>query len=228
MIVLSNSVSPRILAVGAHPDDIELGAAGFIARMRRECKAEIYFAILTYGTLHWQNGKAFKPDTRVNEATKAFARLLGIHPRSAAKRLRFGGFADCGLGNARHKPIRFLERVIADVQPTMILTHAPGDIHDDHRQAHNATLSAARQFHGCILLYQSTSTIPNEFGPNFFVALSDEDFQVKMEALERHSSQQAKDFMSQTRVSKMAEAWAAFHRTDESKLEAFVLHKSFW
>jgi len=230
MVITGNTDKPTVLAIGGHPDDVELGCAGFISRLMTDCEAEIHIAIMTYGTHHWCRGKVFEQDQRAREALDAVKTLLEIDDNSRAQeRLHLGGFEDCELCNAGHAAIRFIEDVIDVAKPDIILTHAPYDLHDDHRQTHYASLSAARDFHGTIFLYQTASTIPDQFVPTFFVELRERELEKKLRALDAHISQREKDLLSHERVTKMAEAWAGFHRMNNgAKLEPFAVYQAFW
>jgi LmbE family N-acetylglucosaminyl deacetylase len=230
MVIMDRTQKPTILAVGGHPDDVELGCGGFLARFVQDCDAEVHIAIMTYGTHHWRRGDVFAQDQRAKEALQAVKALLGIEGDEEAKEhLHLGGFRDCELSNAGHAAIAFIEDVIDLSKPDILLTHAACDLHDDHRQTHYATLSAARGFHGTILLYQTASTIPDHFAPTFFVQLHKDELDKKMRALDAHASQRDKDFMSHERVTKMAEAWAGFHRMNNgARLEPFSVYQSFW
>jgi LmbE family N-acetylglucosaminyl deacetylase len=210
--MVSSFDARRVLAIGAHPDDIELGAGGFLHRLVHDEQSEIHIAILTYGLHHWQREKVFEQDDRAREALGAAALLLDKPEAAAKDHLHFGAFHDTQLCEAGHGLIRFLEDVIDSLDPTLILTHAGGDLHDDHRKVHDASLSAAREFGGTLLFYQAPSTKPNEFRPNFFVVLDKHALEVKERALGAHISQRDKQFLSHRRVAGMANAWALFHR----------------
>ncbi|XOF32898.1 MAG: PIG-L deacetylase family protein [Candidatus Electrothrix sp. YB6] len=225
MFIASYPNELKVLALGAHPDDIEIGAGGFLAKLRREVRAEIYFGIMTYG-------QPYSPDplinTRADEAKKAACTLLELELSESKDYIRFAYLRDCELHKNVHKLIEVIEQWIKEIKPDLILTHASGDLHDDHRQVFYATLSAARDFHGDILLYQAPSTVPNEFAPNFYVEISEEGFQKKIEAINMHSSQHGKRFMEQGYSDSISEAWAAFHRLPpQTKLEAFKIYQSF-
>ncbi len=230
MVIIEYKHKPTVLAVGGHPDDVELGSGGFLSRLITDCEADVHVAIMTYGTHHWRRGKIFEEDQRAKESLDAVKVLLEIADDSQAReRLHLGGFKDCELSNAGHAAIAFIEDVIDVVKPDIILTHAACDLHDDHRQTHYACLSAGRDFHGTVLLYQTASTIPDQFSPTFFVALREEELARKLRALDAHVSQREKDFMSHERVTKMAEAWAGFHRMNNgARLEPFAIYQSFW
>ena len=218
----------RILAIGAHPDDIEIGAGGLISYMSRKHKSRIHFAIATYGIKHGHTEENFEKNVRFDEAIRGFSILLNKPKDKARKRLRFGRFEDCNLSCAGHKLIKFLEKNIAKIRPNIILTHAKGDLHDDHRQVNYATLSAARNYHGTILFYQSPSTTPNEFEPNFFLKLDKNDLEAKRRSIEAHSSQRQRFFTSPDHTNNISQAWASFHRlSSDTRLEAFHLYQSF-
>ena len=170
----------------------------------------------------------FEEDSRAREVLGAAALLLDQPEPEVKQYLHFGGFPDTQLSAVGHGPIQFLEDSIRRTQPTLILTHAGADLHDDHRKAHDASLSAAREFGGTVLLYQAPSTKPNEFRPNYFVVLDRHALEVKERALGAHISQRDKSFLSHKRVAGMASAWALFHRLKYESLEAFELYQHYW
>ncbi len=230
MVIMGNAHKPVVLAIGGHPDDVELGSGGLLSRFVMDYEANVHVAIMTYGTQHWRRGRVFERDERAKEALEALKLLLGIaDDNQAREHLHLGGFKDCELSNAGHAAIAFIEDVIEVIKPDIILTHAACDLHEDHRQTYRATLSAARDFHGTILLYQTASTVPDQFAPTFFVELREAELETKIRALHTHASQREKEFMSHERVTKMAEAWAGFHRMNNgARLEPFAIYQSFW
>ncbi|NVM22435.1 MAG: PIG-L family deacetylase [Desulfobacterales bacterium] len=230
MVIMGNIHKPTVLAIGGHPDDVELGSGGLLSRFVTDYEAEVHIAIMTYGTHHWRRGRIFEEDQRAREALEAVKLLLEITDDSKAREhLHLGGFKDCELSKTGHAAIAFIEDVIDVVKPDIILTHAGCDLHDDHRQTYYASLSAARDFHGTILLYQTASTVPDHFAPTFFVQLREEELDKKIRMLDTHVSQREKDFLSHEQVAKMAEAWAGFHRMNNgAKLEPFAIYQSFW
>ncbi|WP_405021176.1 PIG-L family deacetylase [Kitasatospora sp. NBC_00070] len=140
----------RVLAVGAHPDDIELGCGGTLLRARRD-GAEVTMLVLTDGRLGPGD-----PGLRAREQRQA-AEYLGAD-------LVDGGFRD---GELVHGPalVDRIGQVLADVRPDLVLTHAPADSHQDHRAAADATVAAARAL-SSVLHYESPSTL--EFQPTVF------------------------------------------------------------
>ncbi len=219
--------SPRVLAIGAHPDDIEIGAGGLIYRLIQEHNAIVEFLILTEGIQHPTPGTFYEPSVRRRESVIA-AQHLGV----PASNVEVHSFPDCGLHEVGHQVIRLIEQKVHDQKNKrtydIILTHAGEETHADHREAHEATISALRNFWGTVLLYQSPSTKPNSFHPTLFVNLGEEAIRQKDRALQAHASQQNKDFMKIARTVGLATSWALFHHLTDKYAEAFEIYKSFW
>ncbi len=215
-----------ILAIGAHPDDIELGCGGLIHRLRNEQKCTVHFAVMTPG-MSIQDATGETPD-RYIESGKAAEILLNLNSRDVQGFVHLGNFTDQALELAGSSMIQYIEDLLETTEPSLILTHAPSDLHADHRHVHQATLSAARSFSGSLFFYQSPSTAPNTFKPNYFVVLDDSCLTAKQGALAAHVSQRSKDFVSYERIAGMARAWALFHRMKFENLEAFELYQTYW
>jgi len=141
----------RVLAIGAHPDDIELGCGATLAahRARRD---EIALLVLTTGEQGPQAAAS-----RVDEQQQAADRL--------GARLYWGAFDDGAVPEGR-PAIDLIQAVMRDMGAETIYTHAPSDTHQDHRATAAATFSAARRSTR-ILAYESPTT--TTFAPNVFV-----------------------------------------------------------
>jgi LmbE family N-acetylglucosaminyl deacetylase len=225
--VLLHVDSPHVLAIGAHPDDIEIGAGGLIYRLIQEHNAAVQFLILTEGIQHPKEGVYYEPSARRKESMTA-AQHLGV----PAKAIEVLDFPDCGLHEVGHKLIRAIESRVHDPKRAkpfdIILTHCGEETHADHRETHEATISALRNFFGTVLLYKSPSTKPNTFHPTLFVNLSEEAIRQKDRALQAHASQQNKEFMKIARTVGLATSWALFHHLSGKYCEAFEVYKAFW
>jgi len=111
-----------ILAIGAHPDDIELSAAGTIMH-QIELGKTVAIVDLTEGEL----GSRGTVETRYKEAADASA-IMGIFERV---NLNLGdGFFDCSQENK----LRIIEQV-RQFQPEIVLVNASSDRHPDHGRA---------------------------------------------------------------------------------------------
>ncbi|MDO8359058.1 MAG: PIG-L deacetylase family protein, partial [Devosia sp.] len=123
----------RILAFGAHPDDIEIYMFGTLAAAGARSD-DVVLAIATDGAAGGGGNSAELRHIRHAEACAA-ARLLGLTPRF----LNFPDgalVADAGL-------ITTLKSTIAETAPDLIITHAPNDYHGDHRALSDAVRIAA-------------------------------------------------------------------------------------
>jgi LmbE family N-acetylglucosaminyl deacetylase len=155
----------NVLAVGAHPDDVEAGCAGTLA-LHTSKGDRVYLLVLTRGEV--------SGDPQVKEnACKKSAELLG------ATDLFFGGFKDT-MVPAGTETIRAIERVVDRVKPDIVYTTSFKDIHQDHRNTSYATLSAARNCKR-ILLYETPNTL-KEFSPQLFTDIG-RTFKLKKKVL---------------------------------------------
>jgi len=167
-----------ILAVGAHPDDIELGCSAFLMKAK-DNGAKIYGLVLTRGEKGTdRNGK------REKEFTEAaiFMELDGFWVMD---------LPDTELKNSVSRIKDIVEDKIKEVQATLVLTHTDMDLHSDHQAVFEATREAARNI--SILCYEDVST-PKEFIPNYYIDISGyiED---KLRLISFHKTQKDKTYM---------------------------------
>jgi len=116
------SMKTDILAIGAHPDDVELGCGGTIIKMVSEGK-KVAVVDLTQGEL----GTRGTEETRRQEAENA-AKILGISARENLK------MKDGFLQNSEEYQMRIV-RMIRKYQPEIVLANAIEDRHPDHAKA---------------------------------------------------------------------------------------------
>jgi LmbE family N-acetylglucosaminyl deacetylase len=164
----------KVLAVGAHPDDVEIGCGGTLVLFKR-MGHEVYILILTRGEASGD------PKVREGECRKA-ASIIG------ADELIFGNLWDTKITDGI-ETIMAIENVIKRIKPDIIFAHSWKDGHQDHRNTGMAALSAARNSKK-VLLYESPAAL-REFCPQVFVDVST-TFDVKLRALECFGSQAAK------------------------------------
>jgi LmbE family N-acetylglucosaminyl deacetylase/CheY-like chemotaxis protein len=182
----------RVLAVGAHPDDVEIGVGGILAR-HADAGDEVAILTLTSGE---HGGSA---DQRVLESEQA-ATLIGA-------RLFQVALPDRSVTDGADT-ITEIKRVIDEVQPTTIYTHTPRDVHQDHRNAHHATLVAAREVPR-VLCYQAPSSTV-DFRPTRFVAI-DAFLGRKLEAIRAYASQvEVRAYLDEELLRSTARYWARF------------------
>lgn len=160
-----------VLAVGAHPDDIELGCSGTLARHKMNGD-KVYLLVLTKGEA--------SGDIKLREKEcREVAEMLD------ADRLVFGGLEDTKVHDGR-ETIDVIEHVVNEVKPDIIYAPSCKDTHQDHRNAGHATLSAGRRCK-MILQYEGASTQRN-FVPEVFVDIKD-TFELKKRLIRLFGSQ---------------------------------------
>ena len=119
-----------ILAIGAHPDDIELGCSGTIITEIRNGK-KVGIADLTQGEL----GTRGSAEIRAQEAAAA-AKILGVSVRENLK------LPDGFFENNPENQLKLI-RIIRKYQPEIVLANAPEDRHPDHGRAAKLISDAA-------------------------------------------------------------------------------------
>lgn len=111
-----------ILAIAAHPDDVEISAAGTVMRSIAQGK-KVGIVDLTQGEL----GSRGSAELRLKEAAKA-SEIMGIHARENL------GLAD-GFFRDDEETLKKIIAVIRKYQPEIVLTNALADRHPDHGRA---------------------------------------------------------------------------------------------
>jgi LmbE family N-acetylglucosaminyl deacetylase len=141
--VLEDSEVSRILVIAAHPDDVDFGAAGTVARWT-DSGAEVSYCIVTDGAAGGSDDSIPRPEMaslRRAEQTAA-AKYVGVRD------LRFLGYPD-GRLEATLGLRADLTRVIRQVRPDRVMCPSPERnyaripvSHPDHRAAGSAALDA--------------------------------------------------------------------------------------
>jgi LmbE family N-acetylglucosaminyl deacetylase len=161
----------NILAIGPHPDDIEIGCSGALIKYAQRGH-DIFLLIITKGE------KGGDPEIRYEEQIKA-AEIIG------ARDVFWGGFTDTELLDRGNEIIHLVELYTERIQPDFIFVNFYDDTHQDHRAVNRSVLSAARYVRN-VMFYEVPTT--NNFTPNIFVDIGSV-FELKLEALKAHGSQ---------------------------------------
>lgn len=198
-----------ILAVGAHPDDIELGCGATIAK-HIEMGDPVFVMIIT-------NGEWGKHAPNKKECLNSL-KILGIK----GSNIIFGNFPDGHLSDNLHT-VSFIENHIKRLDIKKIYTHYPRDRHQDHRNCSNAVSSAARKV-AELLLFQGPSNHV-AFEPHYFVGISERHLRKKLEALNCYQSQIKKGCVNLKWVQNVAEINGMTCNTKYA--EAFAINHMF-
>lgn len=181
----------RVLAVGAHPDDVEIGVGATLAA-HAAAGDELVILTLSGGAV----GGAMS--VRQAEAAAAAA-VLGA-------RLIHLDFPDTRLDPAAGV-ITAIEDVVRELGPDRIYTHGAHDRHQDHRAVHEAVQIAARQVPSLWCFQSPSSTVA--FAPNRFVAV-DGFVETKLRMLAAYASQAHREYMQPDVIRTTARYWSRF------------------
>ena len=209
-----NGGAARILALGAHPDDVEIYCLGLLLALR-ERGWTIGWAVATDGQGALPDGAA--PDLRRAEALAAGERV-GVTPGLL-------GLVDGALDYTADALAR-VRHCIRDFAPSVVVTHSPNDYHADHRVLSRLVADTCPA--GVGLVYCDTM-LGVGFEP---VLLADvtATYELKIEALRAHASQGVEPFeaglrtwhrfralQSGNRAIQYAEAFAPFETVANRK-----------
>jgi LmbE family N-acetylglucosaminyl deacetylase len=181
----------NILAIGAHPDDIEYGCAGTLIKYA-ERDHRIHLMVLTGGE---EGGEG---EVRQREQHSA-AEIIG------AKQVFWGEYRDTQLP-LNKELIDKIEEVLGEVKPDLILVNFGDDTHQDHRVLTDATMSATRYVRN-VLFFEVPTT--QNFNPQVFVDISD-TLERKFEVLKAHESQVMKTNIENMSIVELARANSTF------------------
>lgn len=135
----------NILAIGAHPDDIEFGCGGTLLKYS-ERGHKVYLLVLSKGS------KGGDPEIRQKEQ-EASARILKV------EKLYFSDYVDTEIVQNRDLIIK-IENYLGEIEPDFIFVNYFDDTHQDHVSLANSTISATRYIRNVLFL---RSTYYTEF-----------------------------------------------------------------
>ncbi len=201
----------NILAIGPHPDDIEIGCAGTLIKYAQSGH-NIFLLSVSKGEM---GGEA---EIRYKEQMKA-ADIIG------ARDVFWGGFNDTELLDKGNEIIHIVEEYIKEIQPDFIFVNFFEDTHQDHRTVNRSVLSAARYVRN-VMFYEVPTT--NNFIPNVFVDIGSV-LDMKLEALKAHASQVMKTNIQDLSIIDIARSSAHFRGVQGrvALAEGFVSERLF-
>jgi LmbE family N-acetylglucosaminyl deacetylase len=201
----------RVLAIGAHPDDIEIGCAGTILKLIEQgAVSELRWVVLS------GDGE------RTHEAKRSAEALLDGIPRSDVD---VRDFPD-GFFPYEGKRIKdFFEELKAELSPDLVFTHQRADLHQDHRVTCELTWNTFRDH--LILEYEVPKYDGDMSAPNTFVPLSEHLSQRKIDHLMHHfGSQRSKRWFREDLFSSLLRLRGMECNSPTAKAEAFFCRKA--
>jgi LmbE family N-acetylglucosaminyl deacetylase len=155
----------RILAIGAHADDVEIGCGGSLLRWSR-LGHELSICIVSDSAYRNPAGEEIRSSAAARaEAEQAAAMLkadlhIGTLP---ALHLAFGETLNAAL----------VEQ-IGRIRPDLVLSHWPGDSHADHAAVGLATIHACRRVPRILTYRSNWYAAADQFDARFYVDISRE------------------------------------------------------
>ncbi len=189
--VVTNIIAPElprsqrrvVLAIGAHPDDLEIACGASLAKLS-DAGHEVHVLVMSNGAVGG------------NQNIRATEAIRGAH-FMGAKSVITCNLPDTKLLESTNEMVQAIEERINLLKPDVVFTHSEHDQHQDHHAVHMATLRAARR-HSSILCYESPSAT-RKFSPAVFIDIADY-LGVKINAVAQHRNQKGKPYMSEENV----------------------------
>lgn len=160
----------RILFIGAHPDDIELGAGALIHHIVPACE------VLCLTLSDNQKNPMLK---KVVEELYSSMEILGV----PASQVIVEKFITRDFPDLRQDILEYLLKIRREFKPEVVFVHSRADIHQDHNVA---TEEALRAYRGTTVLGFDVVRSSYGFFPHFLVKVNAEDVEKKIEALSRY------------------------------------------
>ncbi len=175
-----NFFGKRVLFLGAHPDDIELGCGALIHHIVKQ--TEILCVTLS------DNQK--NPDLKnVKSEQYEAMEVLGV----SEKKMIFGPFTTRVFPDARQEILEYFLQLRRDFQPDLIFVHSKQDVHQDHL---TMTDEALRAFRGITVLGFDVVRSSYGFFPHFLAEVTEEDVNKKIEALSKYKTYRDKYYFN--------------------------------
>jgi LmbE family N-acetylglucosaminyl deacetylase len=167
-----NFFGKKVLFLGAHPDDIEIGCGALIHHIVGQ--TEILCVTLS------DNQK--NPDLKnVKSEHLKSMKVLEV----PEDKIIFGPFITRVFPDARQEILEYFLKLRRDFQPDLIFVHSKQDVHQDHL---TMTDEALRAFRGITVLGFDVVRSSYGFFPHFLVEVSEEDVKKKVEALSEYET----------------------------------------
>jgi len=167
-----NFFGKRVLLLGAHPDDIELGCGALLHQIVKQTDVLCVTLSDNQKNPDLQNVKAEHYESMT---------VLGV----PQKNIILGHFATRVFPNSRQEILEYFLKLRKDFKPDLIFVHSKQDVHQDHN---TMTDEALRAFRGITVLGFDVVRSSNGFFPHFLVEVTEEDVNKKIEALSKYET----------------------------------------
>ena len=173
----------NVMAIGAHPDDIEFGCSGTLVKHIKNGDTVVYVCMTSSLSKDATTGKTIRTESELTDEVLCSTKVLGV------RAVEFLNFKDL------HVPFDFdsvssLEKIIKKYKIDTIYTHWAGDSNQDHIATFKTTMAAARYVPN-IFCYEQIP-IPrhteNQMTINYYSDIT-KTFYLKLKSSKCHKSQ---------------------------------------
>jgi LmbE family N-acetylglucosaminyl deacetylase len=196
----------RILCIGAHCDDIEIGCGGTLRALQTRGQTQVIDWVVLSGT-----------EDRRRETQRAWRML--VRPASRGE-LMFRDFPDGRFPGVYIEIKGFCESLKRRADPDLILCHERDDRHQDHRVVNEMIWNTFRR--NVVLEYEVPKWDGGLGQPNVYVPLSAKDVDAKVDALlKSYPSQAGRDWFTRDTFMAMLRLRGLECRSPSGYAEAF-------
>lgn len=204
----------KIVSIGAHPDDVELGMGGTLAK-HAGIGDDVHIILCTLG------GVSGNPAQREEEARKAGS-ILGVSD------IHILNYPAPKLNRPTPEFEDTLHRIIYKIEPHRIYVHSPQDYHQVHSAISRSTKRIAEK-DGVkqLLFYEVISSTTRDFKPNAYVDITSY-IDLKIKSIEAHKSQSDRLYMQPNIVKSLANIRYAREKVGTNPsgyAEAFIIDR---
>lgn len=201
----------KILCLGAHSDDIEIGCGGTLLKLIEEYPC-VSIRWVVFGSTGERTREAY---------TSAQALLHGIQD----KKIDVKGFRDGYFPYIGAEIKDYFEALKSEVSPDLIFTHNRHDLHQDHRLISELTLNTFRSH--LILEYEIPKYDGDMGAPNFYACLDEAICQRKIQHILNHfTTQKERYWFTEDTFWSLLKLRGMEARAPENLAEAFYSHKA--
>jgi LmbE family N-acetylglucosaminyl deacetylase len=182
----------KVLFIGSHPDDIELGCWGSLLHHLKKGD-EVYAVVFSRG----EEGLDEVHEDRFMVSKRAYL-AVGMKPEN----IFLLSVPDTKFPEHRQEIFKFLEKICVNFGITKVFTHTNKEYHQDHITVYEETLRAARNVQN-ILTYESNAHTFPTFSPNYFIDITPY-VDSKILIIKKHISQSEKKYCEMDNIKSLA------------------------
>ncbi len=184
------------MVVAAHPDDELLGLGATMHKLIKEQGAVVHAVILGEGITS-------RSDTRDTEKWKEVLEAHHANMNAAGAHIGFASIHSFDFSDNRFDShalldiVKVVEKEKEEFQPDIIFTHNGGDLNIDHQRTFQAVMTATRPMEDekvtTVICFETPSATdwqysshPEQFKPNLYIEVNEEDVQAKCDAMSEY------------------------------------------